>query len=480
MLRSIKQEILHSKMSEEEEKDDKEEESFYDPHKSPILEFNKLCFPCFNLKPTLQADVDCMSNISLVKISDKDQYTFEWNFIDSEESNKKIYEKIQKKIHESTNACSIEEIKKFVDDNKTKISTILTFYKGDVTTYQLKSFHASHQDKKHVIMNASQTNFLEQNNIRHNPFTDLNGFLEDTTFGPGVVKYYKYGPEFLVSTLRQFYTNIYGATQAFFNEDEEHKKCLQISGGYYTSNVDNEAQIKLANAFQQSDTRVCGFRWHPPKATRNYETYVYQTGAINSKSQNTMYAGLHKNCGPTEEFEFGVLFTQFYNALFTEATESVVFHTTKLGEGVFGNTPNISLYALVAAYEVLPEDRKTYIKSISLGGFSDTDIESLQHFFPDVTNDNGDQKAQSDPSSNNNNKGEEEKEEEKKDTEHDKSRSSKRNSSGSRRNSSGGGAVVGLIALVAAIALLKQFGNKRRNKPRKSYGGRPRTRRADK
>ena len=50
----------------------------------------------------------------------------------------------------------------------------------------------------------------------------------------------------------------------------------------------------------------------------------------------------------------------------------------------------------------------------------------------------------------------------------------------SNGSNSGGGAVVGLIALVAAIAQMKQFGNKRRNKPRKSYGGRPRTRRADK
>jgi hypothetical protein len=91
---------------------------------------------------------------------------------------------------------------------------------------------------------------------------------------------------------------------------------------------------------------------------RSHSTYIYQTGAINSKSVTNRYSDLHKKAGPTEGFEFGVMFTQFYNAMYTESHESVVFHTTRLGEGVFGNTENISLYALLVAYAMLPDERQ--------------------------------------------------------------------------------------------------------------------------
>ena len=356
-----------------------------DSTKSLLHTFSNLCISSATLQPTPSTDtVICAPNKSTVT-KNSQQLIFDWAFINSA-SNKEIYKTLQQRL---SGDCSLSSIEQWWTQHKAihNIRDKLRYYEGRVED-QLNEFHKYDDKIKHVVMNASQTNFLEQQYNGHNPYANLTDFLGDYTFGPGVVKYHTGGPEFLVSTLRHFWNNIYGATQAFFDEAESHKQCLWIEGGYYTSNANEKLQNELANAFQQSSTRVCGFRWQPQreKTHQNHSTYVYQTGAINSNNNiRNNYSDFHKCRSPTPEFEFGVLFTQFYNAMFTESYEQVVFHTTKLGEGVFGNTPNVSLHALVAAYDILPESNKQNIVSISLGCLYKQDIQSLKTFFDETS-----------------------------------------------------------------------------------------------
>lgn len=58
----------------------------------------------------------------------------------------------------------------------------------------------------------------------------------------------------------------------------------------------------------------------------------------------------------------------------------VVFHTTRLGEGVFGNTLNISLYALLAAYARLPLNNQRNIVGISVGGHKLEECVNIKSF----------------------------------------------------------------------------------------------------
>ena len=255
----------------------------------------------------------------------------------------------------------------------------LHFLGGDVTEKQLPAFENLHSGVKHVVLNASQTNYLEQQYPGHNPRTDLQGFYNDYTFGPGVVRSQKGGCEFLAYTCPM---KGYGATQAFFESNEQNSRTMKIQGGYYTSSSSQEEHNELATRFCTSDTKIKGFRWKKTKQTPHI-TYVYQTGAINSVSTPTQYANRYTQGGqPTPLFEFGVIFAQFRNAMLHESEHTeVVFHTTKLGEGVFGNTKNVSLYALLAAYESLPQKNQRNILIICVGGYSTNDVSALNRFF---------------------------------------------------------------------------------------------------
>ena len=98
-------------------------------------------------------------------------------------------------------------------------------------------------------------------------------------------------------------------------------------------------------------------------------TTVYQTGAINSGG--SLYSHLHSNGKPTEAFEFAVIFLQFRNALLEETNidGTLEVHTTLIGEGVFGNSPFVSMLALRAALISLPEANRNKIRTVNIGTY---------------------------------------------------------------------------------------------------------------
>lgn len=274
---------------------------------------------------------------------------------------------------------TFEDIKEYFDNNRDNLNKFLTIVEGDVTENQLPIFESEHPDVTHVVLNASQTNYLEQNGPGHNPRTHLAGFYGDPTFGPGVVRSQTGGGEFLAYTCP---LDGYGATQAFFDSYIQNRNTMQIKGGYYESSSPQEEHNNLAKRFCTSYTKIEGFRWKKTKQTPHI-TYVYQTGAINSASTKTArYAEQYTNGTPTPLFEFGVIFTQFRNAMLHESKDDkVVFHTTRLGEGVFGNTQNVSLYALLAAYASLPLNNQRNIVGISVGGYELEECVDMKSFF---------------------------------------------------------------------------------------------------
>ena len=273
---------------------------------------------------------------------------------------------------------TFEDIKEYFDNQRDNLNKFLTIVEGDVTENQLPIFESKHPDVTHVVLNASQTNYLEQKGPRHDPRTDLAGFYDDPTFGPGVVRSQTGGGEFLAYTCPM---DGYGATQAFFDSDTQNPITMQIKGGYYKSSSPQKEHDKLAKRFCTSDTKIEGFRWKKTKQTPHI-TYVYQTGAINSASTPNIYQARYTNGKPTPLFEFGVIFTQFRNAMLHESKDTqVVFHTTRLGEGVFGNSENVSLYALLAAYASLPPNNQRNIVGISVGGYKLKECVAMKSFF---------------------------------------------------------------------------------------------------
>ncbi len=320
--------------------------------------------------------VKCDTNESTVTFTNGPPLKFKWDFIETD-TNNDMYEEL--KTCTDSNVTHDTDYKSIVNywDNQSleDFKDKFRLLNGGVDTTQLPKFHNEFNDTKHVTLNASQTNFLEQ----PGPYTgsiweNLSSFYNDPTFGPRVVRDYEGGPEFIAYTLNPFATGTecYGATGAFFSQNST----LRISNGYYTSNATEVQQAECARAFRTSTTKICGFRWMPQQRKDGYQhdTYIYQMGALNSKSTSTSYSYLHRNVGPTPELEFGVLFTQYYNAMKTESREDVVFHTTQLGGGVCGNTKCISIYALISAYHSLPQLNRNRIKAIYFGVLTPSDV----------------------------------------------------------------------------------------------------------
>jgi hypothetical protein len=337
------------------------------------------------------------------------QHTILWRFVESPRTNRALFRRLQRAVCPSERLSFGAIRHHFTPEHIHRtIAHKVVVLGGDVQHEQLPAFHRMHPSVKHVVLNASQINFLEQNAPHHDPWCDLEGFYADTTFGPGVVRSQPGGAEFVAWTLRPFLSQSnckYGALQAFFDAQRRHSVKNSVKSpsvpagslhiphrmGYFTSNLTKTEQDTLAAAFLHSHTRVCGFRWSQPDASAEHETYVYQTGAINSKhsalypTARSPYHHLHRQAPPSPEFEFGVICAQLFNAMYTESKHApVVFHTTRLGEGVFGNVQNVSLYALAAAYECLPQQNKNNIRLVTVGGFSKKDQRELSRFWGSV------------------------------------------------------------------------------------------------
>ena len=366
------------------------------------------------LKKAVCEDPNTLQHCTPVETTARDskrrtQHAIRWCFVECARTNRDLFRRLQRHVCPQ-GTLSLEALRKHFTPERIRgiLGHKMVVFGGDIQYEQLPAFHRLQPDATHVVLNASQTNFLEQNAPSHDPWQDLRGFYKDPTFGPGVVKYQPGGVEFIAWTLRPFLQqNVckYGALQAFFDEQQHERnetdrsRCsvsaaadqlhIPYHMGYYMSNLNHTEQQQLATDFLQSRTRVCGFRWSQPAASLRHDTFVYQTGAINSKHEGTnrsrqsvLYHHLHRRASPAEELEFGVICAQLFNAMYTESKHApVAFHTTRIGEGVFGNAQNVSLYALVAAYACLPKRNQANIRAVSVGGFSTNEQLSLSRFF---------------------------------------------------------------------------------------------------
>ncbi len=220
-------------------------------------------------------------------------------------------------------------------------------------------------DSRVVILNASQLNYQEQLDQYHDIKDGIQDVYRDRTFGPGVVKTQEGGPEFLAHLLIDSNRIPFsGALCNFFNAAEVTRSHIQAIGGYYLSDMTVQQWHTLTHQLRSSTTKVQGLRWHKVNGTT-----VYQTGAINSGGG--LYSHLHRNGKPTEAFEFAVIFLQFRNALLEETNigGTLEVHTTLIGEGVFGNSPFVSMLALCAALISLPEVNRNKIRTVNVGTY---------------------------------------------------------------------------------------------------------------
>ncbi len=235
---------------------------------------------------------------------------------------------------------------------------------GDVVR-QLGYVEGNCNDSRVVVLNASQLNYQEQLHQDHNIKDDIQGVYRDRTFGPGIVKTQSGGPEFLAHLLIDSNRIPFsGALCHFFNTAEVARSNIQAIGGYYLSDMTVHQWHALTHRLRSSTTKVQGLRWHKVNGTT-----VYQTGAINSG--RGLYSHLHRNGKPTEALEFAVIFLQFRNALLAETTQdgTLDVHTTLIGEGVFGNSPFVSMLALRAALISLPDANRAKIRTVNIGTY---------------------------------------------------------------------------------------------------------------
>ena len=248
---------------------------------------------------------------------------------------------------------------------------------------------SKNQNTRTVVINASQINWQEQLSPDHDIKTNISGVYDDPTFGPGIVTTQDGGPEMLAHALYKSNKDQFpGAFHEFFSKFTKdqgwNNTKLKAQGGYYSSNLDETQWQTLVTAFQKSDTKTETFCWKKENGT-----VVYQTGGINSNNgSNKQYAKLHQNKGPSEELEFSILYTQMRSVLLQETGSDkegkVDIHTTRLGEGVFSNTPGVALLALRAAILSLPDAQQKKIASVSIGTYGDNEpqevSESLKNF----------------------------------------------------------------------------------------------------
>lgn len=244
---------------------------------------------------------------------------------------------------------------------------------------------AKEKGSRVVICNASQLNYQEQLEETHNIQTGIKRVYGDHTFGPGMVKAESGGPELLAHTLvggnnQPFCGALADFFEAFLKENPDCQGKIWNEGGYYHSIFTPEDWALFAKALAESDTRVEGFAWSAAEEGGSDEVKVYQTGGINSgNSASAHYWSMHEESQPPEFVEFLIIFLQVRNALLKEASrgESVVFHSTRIGEGVFGNTEHVSALAHLYAYRSLPESVRGNIQSINIGTYHKKETDQL-------------------------------------------------------------------------------------------------------
>ena len=149
---------------------------------------------------------------------------------------------------------------------------------GDVKKQVRFVERINRKDSRVVILNASQLNYQEQLDQFHDIKDGIQDVYRDRTFGPGVVKTQKGGPEFLAHLLiNSNQIPFSGALYNFFNTAEVGRSHIQAIGGYYLSDMTVHQWHVLTHQLRSSTTNVQGLRWQKVNGTT-----VYQTGAINS------------------------------------------------------------------------------------------------------------------------------------------------------------------------------------------------------
>ncbi|OQX37142.1 MAG: hypothetical protein B0D91_07450 [Oceanospirillales bacterium LUC14_002_19_P2] len=295
------------------------------------------------------------------------------------DSNADAFSKLEEKLN-----CTFNEF----DEMKSNIIASTTnlpdfrIVNGDVKN-QIEYLERHSGDSRLVILNASQLNYQEQLDENHDIKDNIAGVYNDRTFGPGVVKTQKGGPEFLAHLLIDGNRiEFYGAFCDFFTAAKRSGTPISAQGGYYKSDMTSEQWNTLKKELCSSETHVQGLRWRKCNGT-----IVYQTGAINSGGDEYWY--LHNKEKPTEAFEFAVIFLQFRNALLEETNKDgfVDIHTTRIGEGVFGNHQFVSMLALRAALLSLPEANRSRIRTVNIGTYTKEEQQNTEAYLGELFKD---------------------------------------------------------------------------------------------
>lgn len=242
-----------------------------------------------------------------------------------------------------------------------------------------------------VVLNESQINYQEQLDEHHDILKESDVVYRSPAFGPVTVKTEKGGIEFLAHTLIESNkTEFSGAFYDIF-KSRFYKNKLHAKGGYYTSDLNEDQWYSLAERLMISDKKTEGFRWKTVTKNQIKDQYkvddedddetmkvdgktIYQIGAINASNKDGYHSYLHKQCGPPLLFAFAIFFNQFRNALLRESNteESIVVHTTALGEDALGNEENVSMVALLSAIMSLPLQNRCKINNVFFGSYKNT------------------------------------------------------------------------------------------------------------
>ncbi|MCK5893705.1 MAG: hypothetical protein KAG53_04700 [Endozoicomonadaceae bacterium] len=289
----------------------------------------------------------------------------------------KLYEKICEKVNEKYDVT-----KDFENLVNPKNIPEFVFLEGDAKK-QHEHVKKVIGQRDVVVFNTSQLNYQEQVSKNHDIKGDISLSYWDTAFGSATVKTEKGGFEFLVHTLLESNKSEFsGAFCDFFRTTQTDNK-LHSDGGYYNSDLDENEWYKLTEKLINSETRTEGFCWGTAIKGKDEKIKfsgktIYQTGAINASGDNGcgLYRDLHEKAGPPFSFQFFMFFYQIRNALMHETNrkDSIVVHTTSLGEGVFGNKKNVSMIALQAAILSIPSENRDKVKGVFFGSYGNTDV----------------------------------------------------------------------------------------------------------
>ena len=331
------------------------------------------------------------------------EYRFDYQYVTTEPCSE-VLKSILPDVSNKSHTALMEEIKETLKSTSKEKFPPIRIVSGDVTLQRAKVVELAKESKSRVVIcNASQLNYQEQVHENHDIKNDIQTVYKDYTFGPGIVKCEKGGVELLAHTLiKGNQIKFCGALASFFHQLQDSSpalyKKIENKGGYYITKFTKSDWKEFGDQLAKSSAQVEGFCWSQQQPTMKGKTEdcdvsveTFQTGAINSGNKKSgIYKHLHKDTPPSEYVEFLILFFQIRNAMLHEGRkqkegdgQSIAYYSTRIGEGVFGNTKNVSMVAHLMAFKSLPDDIKSKYSSINIGSYDQNAVESVSNFMHD-------------------------------------------------------------------------------------------------